>query len=198
MTLPAPLTPPDCDLRDCWYMLFNITELLRSRFNNTLNSSAWRAGILLQFSAFHSLPAASLPDDDKELAKAAGLEANLRKWRRLKPAAMEGWILCADGRWYHPHVAKSSMIAWRSKIRHASRVIKRLEMETGLWAALRGEVFERDDYTCQYCGDRGVRLECDHIIPRAAGGPSTLKNLATACKPCNRAKGSKPLSEWRH
>ena len=64
------------------------------------------------------------------------------------------------------------------------------------WAILRSLVFERDDFTCQYCGGTG-RLECDHVVPVARGGGHDLKNLATACKPCNQSKGSKLLSEWR-
>ncbi len=64
------------------------------------------------------------------------------------------------------------------------------------WRVLREAVFERDDYTCRYCGARGVRLECDHVMPVARGGSSDLANLATACFPCNRAKRDKTLEEW--
>lgn len=65
------------------------------------------------------------------------------------------------------------------------------------WAELRSTVFLRDDFTCAYCGSRGGKLECDHIIPVSRGGSHELDNLVTACKPCNRAKAGKFLSEWR-
>jgi len=64
------------------------------------------------------------------------------------------------------------------------------------WKRLRSLVFERDDYTCQYCGQRGGKLECDHITPVSRGGFSELWNLATACKPCNRSKRAKTPEEW--
>lgn len=64
------------------------------------------------------------------------------------------------------------------------------------WRDLRAYVFERDDYTCAYCGKRGVKLECDHIIPVARGGHNGVDNLVTSCKPCNRSKAGKLLSEW--
>jgi len=32
-------------------------------------------------------------------------------------------------------------------------------------------------------------LECDHIIPLARGGSTTMVNLQTLCKECNRKKG---------
>jgi hypothetical protein len=64
------------------------------------------------------------------------------------------------------------------------------------WYPLRTFVFARDDYTCRYCGQRGGRLECDHVVPLARGGSNDLDNLTTACMPCNRSKRDKLLSEW--
>ncbi len=65
------------------------------------------------------------------------------------------------------------------------------------WQALREAVFERDDYTCTYCGSRGGILECDHVIPVAKDGSHEMSNLTTACRPCNRSKRDKLLSQWR-
>lgn len=65
------------------------------------------------------------------------------------------------------------------------------------WAKIRAAIFKRDDYTCRYCGSRGGKLECDHIMPLSRGGSNEEDNLATACKPCNRSKRSKTLEEWR-
>lgn len=55
----------------------------------------------------------------------------------------------------------------------------------------RRHVYMRDDYTCQYCGQRpGVKeLNLDHVVPRSRGGRSTWENLVTSCKVCNLAKG---------
>lgn len=66
-----------------------------------------------------------------------------------------------------------------------------------VWKVLREQIFARDDYTCRYCGNRGVRLECDHVFPVSKGGLSEPDNLVTACYRCNRSKGAKTLSEWR-
>lgn len=64
------------------------------------------------------------------------------------------------------------------------------------WAALRNEIFKRDDYTCRYCGERGKRLECDHVFPVSRGGTHAVENLVTACFVCNRSKRNKTLDEW--
>ncbi len=58
------------------------------------------------------------------------------------------------------------------------------------WYALRFEILERDDFTCQYCGQHApnVMLEVDHVIPVCEGGSDDRENLATACTACNRGK----------
>jgi hypothetical protein len=61
-------------------------------------------------------------------------------------------------------------------------------------ATLRFEIFQRDNFTCQYCGatkDDGAKLELDHKIPHSAGGKDEYANLITSCKTCNLAKSNK-------
>lgn len=65
-----------------------------------------------------------------------------------------------------------------------------------VWGEIRNRVFARDNYTCQYCGEHGKRLECDHVVPVARGGSHQDENLVTACFKCNRSKRDKLVSEW--
>ncbi len=66
-----------------------------------------------------------------------------------------------------------------------------------VWNQIRQRIFARDDYTCHYCGERGKRLECDHVVPVARGGAHDDDNLVTACFKCNRSKRDKLVDEWR-
>ena len=75
-------------------------------------------------------------------------------------------------------------------------LFKASRLPAHLWNEIRLRIFERDDYTCQYCGSHGGRLECDHVYPVAKGGGHDDENLATACFKCNRSKRDKTLDEW--
>ncbi len=57
------------------------------------------------------------------------------------------------------------------------------------------EVLRRDNYTCQYCGQRTLTLTVDHIIPRSLGGQHTWENLVAACPACNHRKGGRLLEQ---
>ena len=56
----------------------------------------------------------------------------------------------------------------------------------------RWQVFQRDNFTCQYCGKKAtqVELEVDHKVSRHNGGDNSFSNLITACFECNRGKTS--------
>lgn len=60
---------------------------------------------------------------------------------------------------------------------------------------VRFEVFQRDAFTCQYCGRKApdVVLYVDHFIPVAVGGTDDMHNLKTACESCNSGKSDKSI-----
>ena len=53
------------------------------------------------------------------------------------------------------------------------------------------EVFNRDQYTCQYCGKETRQLTLDHVVPRYLGGEHTWGNVVSACVSCNRRKAGR-------
>ncbi|MCK5610983.1 HNH endonuclease [Candidatus Pacearchaeota archaeon] len=60
---------------------------------------------------------------------------------------------------------------------------------------IRFEVFKRDGFVCQYCGNSppSIILEVDHIKPVKDGGENEIDNLLTSCFDCNRGKGATRL-----
>lgn len=65
-----------------------------------------------------------------------------------------------------------------------------------VYGKLRHVVFQRDFYRCLDCGatNKETVLEIDHIIPVSKGGSTTLDNLQTLCKKCNRSKHARTWS----
>jgi hypothetical protein len=63
----------------------------------------------------------------------------------------------------------------------------------------RNRIYQRDNYTCVYCG-RNMRNDSraiclDHVHPVNRGGTNQVNNLVVACKSCNAIKGDKLLEE---
>lgn len=57
----------------------------------------------------------------------------------------------------------------------------------------RRNLYMRDNYCCQYCGDKFQHgeLTIDHVIPKSRGGKLIWENSVTACSPCNVRKSNK-------
>jgi 5-methylcytosine-specific restriction endonuclease McrA len=55
------------------------------------------------------------------------------------------------------------------------------------WKQWRMEVFSRDKYTCQECGDSGVYIEPHHIVPLRSDRSKIFEvtNGITLCRPCH-------------
>lgn len=65
------------------------------------------------------------------------------------------------------------------------------------------EVFERDNWTCAYCGNKVSKTPklqsrlatVDHVHPRSQGGGTDWLNLVSACSECNHRKEDMSLEE---
>jgi hypothetical protein len=112
---PAPLTPPDCDLQDFAFMPLQVARLRDSDMAATADPEACWYAVLLWAASWHQLPAASLPNDDAVLARLIGLGRDVRTFRKHKPHALHKFVLCSDGRLYHPVVAEQALEAWERK-----------------------------------------------------------------------------------
>lgn len=59
---------------------------------------------------------------------------------------------------------------------------------------LQAQVFADAGHLCGYCHSderiSGIALSVEHIVPRAADGPTVHENLWRSCRPCNEQKGA--------
>ena len=115
--LPEPLTPPEADLRGLPWMELDGIRLFRSTFWLTKSAEVRCAGLELWWESMQQTPAGSLPDDDVMLAKLAGFGRDLSQWMSHRTDVLHGWILCSDGRLYHPVIAEIVIKAWAGRIK---------------------------------------------------------------------------------
>jgi hypothetical protein len=185
--LPNPLTPADCDLRDFGYMPVDVQRVCDSDLAALESPEACWAAFLLWCKSWHQVPAASLPDDDRVLAKFTGYQRAPEAWAAIREGAMRGWIKCTDGRLYHPVVAEKANEAWFAKHRRAhdqlcERVRKRNKSRTE--AGLNPlEVPPLDHWI-----DMGRPLE-KALFPSEFSTPSSGKQKNSA-KPVQSSNGS--------
>mgnify|MGYP000267042823 FL=1 len=79
-----------------------------------LDSDTWgkstpgefKAAIGLWCKSWGQVPAGSIPNDDEILRKWLGMSPD--EWAVDKLGAMRGFVLCSDGRWYHPVVCEKA------------------------------------------------------------------------------------------
>lgn len=115
---PAPLVPHEVDLRDFGFMPLDVLRLRDSDLAALATGDEFKAAVLLWCVAWHQVPAASLPQDDRLLARFSG--AGLA-WKRLKAEALRGFVECSDGRLYHAVIAEKALESWRAKLAQRER-----------------------------------------------------------------------------
>jgi hypothetical protein len=119
MTIPDPLTPAECNLQDFAFMPLDVARLRDSDLAANETPEACWAAVLLWAASWHQVPAASIPNDDRWIAKQAGYAQRgkiAREWADVRPGALRGWVECSDGRLYHPVVAEKAREAWQAKV----------------------------------------------------------------------------------
>ena len=82
----------------------------------------------------------------------------------------------------------SKSYLWKGGISKVNRSERQNIMNTIEYKIWRTKVFERDNYTCQLCGQQGGYLEADHIKSWALYPKLRLvvNNGRTLCKKCHK------------
>lgn len=90
----------------------------------------------------------------------------------------------------HEHEAEARSTYLVIKIPSVVRLVRAFRRDKKPVKFSRVNIYARDDYRCQYCGERGKMSELtyDHVLPRARGGRTDWENIVTACAECNAMK----------
>jgi len=121
--LPAPLTPPNCDLRGYDFMPLFGQKLFASRlYTRSLRQPrAGMAALKLWWCAWQQCPAGSLPDDDEDLSILADFGTDMKAWKAAREIALHGFVKCSDGRLYHPVLCEEAKEAYERRVRERER-----------------------------------------------------------------------------
>jgi 5-methylcytosine-specific restriction endonuclease McrA len=83
------------------------------------------------------------------------------------------------------------------KLPSVVRLLKMVRRPNNLVKFSRQNIYARDRYQCQYCGNKfqPEELTYDHVLPKSRGGKTEWENIVTCCVECNRRKGGRTPSE---
>jgi hypothetical protein len=150
----------------------------------TMDFSAQHHGMYVLLAGAAMMNKGILPNDERFLAQTA--KCTISEWQKQHDRIVRFFDITPE--------------SWTLNVDHFARVRVIFEDDGRLpqaaWASLRAKIFERDAFTCTYCGAIDLPLECDHVVPVSKGGGNDEDNLTTACKPCNRSKRDKMIEEW--
>lgn len=117
--LPAPPLPASVNLQPFRRMPLDVARLRDSDMARDPNPEGFRCAVIAWCVAWHQVPAASLPDDDRALADLIGIGRTARavkEWRELRDVALRGFVKCSDGRLYHRVVSEMAIEAWGAQL----------------------------------------------------------------------------------
>jgi uncharacterized protein YdaU (DUF1376 family) len=116
-----PLVHRDVNVTSFPYMPLDVHRLLSSEtwIKARKNGKLAHALVCLWCESWRQIPAASLPNNDESLAHLAMCSDD--EWNVIKEQALSGFVLCSDGRFYHPVIAEKAMNCWTKKLADQER-----------------------------------------------------------------------------
>lgn len=183
--LPEPPVPQNLDLRDFEYIPLGAQRLRDSTLARKSTGDEFRAAVLLWCSAWHQVPAGSLPNDDVELAYFAGYGRDVTSWSVVKNVALHGFVLCRDGRLYHRVVVERALQAHAAKLKNAERT----QAATTARSRKRAQADPELNLGC------GVERDVDQYKGREGKGFSESPSGTTRARP-RRTAGTTLPEDW--
>jgi hypothetical protein len=133
--LPAPLIEAHIDLRDRRYMPLLVWRLRDSEFRSKATLEEIGGAQLLWEAAWVQVPAGSLPNDDEIIGKILGFaqvrtrfgnirrrfDKNWNHFQEIKRMCLWNFVLCSDGRFYHPVICEEAKNSWEIKQKQKHR-----------------------------------------------------------------------------
>jgi hypothetical protein len=153
--LSVPLVPADTDIRGLDGFMLDVQRLLGSELWALSTGDEFKAAVGLWSRAWTQQPPGSLPNDERVLASFSGAGDN---WPNVRAMALRGFVLCRDGKLYHPVLCEDALRAAQKKAEFRARTTAATEARK----AKRRANLERDD-------KRTVERDVDVTEPQGQG-----------------------------
>ena len=157
-----------------WIKLY--TETLHDR-------KMWKLKPIEQLTFYYLLMLAGIEDDYGKLPDMDDIELELQMPLKLKRTELDKII---------DTLVDNGLIDVRNNVMYVDKYLfvenPAIIRNSGDYSNWRNSVFERDEYTCQYCGQIGGKLNAHHI-KKFADYPELrldLENGITLCASCHR------------
>ncbi|MGU3661092.1 DUF1376 domain-containing protein [Methylobacterium fujisawaense] len=118
--LPPPLVPLSTDISGLPAFMLDVERLFASELWALSTGEEFKAAVALWGRAWQQTPAGSLPNDDRLLAAFSGAGA---RWKKVREMALRGFVLCADGRYYHRVLCEDVLRASQKKEERRQRTL---------------------------------------------------------------------------
>jgi hypothetical protein len=124
-------------------------------------------------------------------------KALYQKSHGIKPPSRKGKMPWCYGK-HNPYFAGANNPKWKGGVSKLHKTARNLAMETIEYKLWRRSVFIRDDFTCKRCGERGGRLEADHIKPWSLFPELryAIDNGRTLCQSCHHKVDTAKLNQY--
>lgn len=181
--LPDPPIERSVDLRSFRWMPVDIDRLRSSEMMVTGAEEVRWYRFNLMCVAWHQVPAGSLPNNDRMISFLLGLGSDLRKWRRLRDDALGEFILCNDGRFYHPVVCEMAKAASAKKNNAKKAAIARWDKDKSL------KTNKSPDAAALLREERSKKEQIGHKLSRESTSSDVTArgHMDDECFDCDRA-----------
>jgi hypothetical protein len=144
---PDPFCGVEIDLQDFSWMPLDVVRLRDSDLAAIATAEEFRAGVLLWCAAWHQVPAGSVPDDERVLARLSGFGRDVEAWRAVAVGATRGFVKCSDGRLYHQVVCEKALQVFAKRQNQSKRTANATKARLAKSAASKSKQpnVQRDD-----------------------------------------------------
>lgn len=139
--LAKPLVPAEAWVDGLDQVVLPKAEMVIQVLGTGVTDSEFRAAVMLMMGSWNQKPMGSLPVEDDLLSRISDHGKSVQEWLKVKEVALRNWVLCSDGRYHHPLMARLVLEVWLDRVQAS---IKGAKGNASRWGLIVDEAGMRD------------------------------------------------------